>query len=445
MNRPLRVVWICNVMNPEIINRLKFKMSFANYFVRMIQGKNIDLRKEIKEVSPWITNGINELKLYQDEVELHIISPCPYLKNKKQEFIIDGTHYHFYRNEIFTMSYKVKCKLRQGLLQAYEYLGNRNLIKEYIVAIKPNIIQLIGAENPFYSLSALDVPQNIPLIVQLQTLMNEPGFEANFPISHSSYVFRAKSELQILRRADYIGCSVNRYVNHIKNNLIPNSIILRTRLAVGVNRQDRLDIKKEFTFVYFSKYIDKAVDLAIEAFALAQLKIPFITLLIIGGYTVTFKRNIDQRIEELGMGNSIFFTGELPTHADVLSEIQKARFALLPLKVDVTSGTIREAMACGLPVLTTITQDGTPHLNDARETVLLSPIGDHQALANNMIRICHSEKLSCKLRENGFMTVEEKYSNKRAILDTIAVIKATVNHFYNGSTIPDYLLSKTGD
>ena len=343
------------------------------------------------------------------------------------------------------MSYKVKCKLRQGLLQAYEYLGNRNLIKEYIVAIKPNIIQLIGAENPFYSLSALDVPQNIPLIVQLQTLMNEPGFEANFPISHSSYVFRAKSELQILRRADYIGCSVNRYVNHIKNNLIPNSIILRTRLAVGVNRQDRLDIKKEFTFVYFSKYIDKAVDLAIEAFALAQLKIPFITLLIIGGYTVTFKRNIDQRIEELGMGNSIFFTGELPTHADVLSEIQKARFALLPLKVDVTSGTIREAMACGLPVLTTITQDGTPHLNDARETVLLSPIGDHQALANNMIRICHSEKLSCKLRENGFMTVEEKYSNKRAILDTIAVIKATVNHFYNGSTIPDYLLSKTGD
>ena len=49
-------------------------------------------------------------------------------------------------------------------------------------------------------------------------------------------------------------------------------------------------------------------------------------------------------------------------------------------------------MAYGLPVITTITP-GTPKLNDNRESVLLSPIGNHQAMADNMIKLLENKDL----------------------------------------------------
>ena len=95
-------------------------------------------------------------------------------------------------------------------------------------------------------------------------------------------------------------------------------------------------------------------------------------------------------------------------------QIKKARFALLPIKIDLVPSTIREAFACGLPVITTITE-GTPALNEKRMTVLLSKQGDYQNMANNMIRLIEDENLANQLRENGIMRVRELYSNERYV------------------------------
>ena len=100
----------------------------------------------------------------------------------------------------------------------------------------------------------------------------------------------------------------------------------------------------------------------------------------------------------------------MPTHDDVINEVRKARFALLPLKVDLVSGTIREAMANGIPVVTTITP-GTPKLNERRRSVLLSEKGDFEGMAQNMIDLIEMEGLEDTLRLNAYETIKEKYDN----------------------------------
>ena len=158
--------------------------------------------------------------------------------------------------------------------------------------------------------------------------------------------------------------------------------------------------------------------------------------IVVGDYDEDFKLQLDARIAELGITDNVVITGKLQTHDDVIDEIKKARFALLPLKIDFISGTIREAIACGLPVVTTITA-GTPTLNEKRESVLLSTIGDHEALAANMIRLIDSEDLSDKLIANGLETIDEMYGNKAMALKLRDVYKALYAKFTEGKEIPE--------
>ena len=216
----------------------------------------------------------------------------------------------------------------------------------------------------------------------------------------------------------------------------PEAIILNLGLAL----QDHIvkdETEKEYDFVYFAANISKAADLAIEAFALAHKTKPDITLDVIGAYADEYKSNLDSIIDKYGITEAVTFEGSLPTHDDVLRQIRLSRFALLPLKVDLTSGTIREAMSNGLPVVTTDTGDfGTQKLNLKRQNVLISPIGDHQALASNMLRLLDDENLAEMLRQNAYQTRSEVRSNEMTARRYVEAYKACIDHSKNGTPLP---------
>ena len=70
-------------------------------------------------------------------------------------------------------------------------------------------------------------------------------------------------------------------------------------------------------------------------------------------------------------------------------------------------------------------------LNEKRESVLLSPISDHEALAANMIRVMESEELSNTLINNALLTNNELYGNKSNALKTREVYKVLLNIYEN--------------
>ena len=105
------------------------------------------------------------------------------------------------------------------------------------------------------------------------------------------------------------------------------------------------------------------------------------------------------------------------------------------------SSTIREAMACDLPVITTITKDGTTLINEKRETVLLSEIGDNKALAQNMLRVMGDKELADKMIENGRLLLKENFDNEPIVQKQKIALFAAYENFKNGTPIPEELLS----
>ena len=439
-NNKLKVALICDFSNPKVQSYIEFQINIFEKFARKIKKLPFEPTELAAEHGVWISNAITEFEKMSDEVELHVISPHGWIKRHFQEFELNNVFYHFVLNEDGLILQRLLHKLIPSSSFS-NYKINRKYIKMFINKIKPDIVYMSGAENPHYSLSALDIPQSIPLVVHLQTLMSDPSFEKNYPIDHNRYLYRAQNELKVLQRANYIGTNVEKYINLIKKSLIPNSITLAMRLAVGEDIKPDNTIEKKYDFVYFAPNISKAVDIAIEGLGIFHKTNPNITLLVVGDYSEDYKNIIDKRIKELDLSDNIFFTGRLPSHQDVLNTIQTAKYALIPLKIDIISGTIREAMACGLPVVTTITENGTPKLNEKRETVLLSEIGNHQALADNMQKLIDNPDIANRLMQNGTLTMQERYSNYAAVQTQKNCLLAAYNHFKNGIQIPDEFLS----
>ena len=431
MSETISVVWLCEIANLQIYSHLKFASWRLKNIIRFLKGKSV---LKVRNLAQWNTNAIKEFEKFKD-IKLTVIFSAVGIRNSYQKFSINGIDYICYRPED---DYLVTTIQKRIMKLGNNYIRTRKIVSSLIDEIKPDIVHVIGAENPYYSICALDVPANIPCVVSLQTLMSEPSFKGNYPINEDSYQYRTSIEQQVIKRSNYIASGVKPFYDFITENIKKDSIFLQMTLAVGVDVNIEPS-KKEYDFIYFANNINKAADYAIEVFAIACQKYPSLTLNISGRYEEKFKSTLEKRMKELGIEKNVFITGSKQTHEEVIEQIKKSRFALIPLKVDFVSGTIREAMACGLPVVTTITQ-GTPILNNKRESVLLSPIGDYQAMADNILKIVENENLAKSIRDNALITVKEMYSNEAFMKKWRKAYFQIIENFHNKTPFSDDVL-----
>jgi len=432
MYKKIKVVWICHFSDERTRSYIKFSWLYYRWFFNIIKRRAV---RNISDMSVWITNAIQEFEKFGD-IDLTIVFPHRGVKGSCQKFNINGISYICFRSEDDFLLSRIASEFK--VLNHKEYKKNREIIRGVVNQIKPDIVHVIGAENPYYSISALDVPQNIPCVVSLQTLMSDPDFMKNYPTSKKEYNYRSSIEKKIIKNCDYIASPIRQFKDIIHQQINPKAVFLKMTLAVGQDVDTAFD-KKQYDFVYFAANISKACDYAIEAFALACKQYPSLTLNISGGYSNNYRSQLDNRINELGITDNVFFTGPKNTHSDVLNQIKKSRFALLPLKIDLISGTIREAMACGLPVITTITP-ATPKLNSRRECVLLSDKGDYEAMAKNMMFLLNNKEKAASLMQNSILTIKEMYSNEAFMKGWHNGYYEILENFHNGTPFSEDLI-----
>ena len=406
-NRKIRVAWICSFSNEKMRARLPFDS--GGCFKALYKLLGVTFGRET-DSAIWNTNAIEEMEKI-DDVELHVICPVRGLAKKEVSYEENGIHYYFFREQ----NSNIVRFLWHQFFSKYtsRYKKNRRVISRYIIEIQPDIVHVMGAENPYYSLSLLNVPSNIPTIIQLQALLTRLGNVTKVKEEKKSFYYKGLIEREIIKKAYYIGTVSSVFRQYITEEIKPDARFLDLTLAMAQKINiEQLD--KQYDFVYFSANISKAGEEALESFILAHKKNPNITLDIVGGYDEAFRARLDARIKECGLDNCVTFEGRLPSHDDVIRQIRKARFALLPLKMDFVPNTLHEAMANGLPVVTTIT-DGTPSLNEKKKCVLLSEQNDFQAMADNMMALLDNESLSNELRQNA-AAYENERSNNRVII-----------------------------
>jgi glycosyltransferase involved in cell wall biosynthesis len=156
----------------------------------------------------------------------------------------------------------------------------------------------------------------------------------------------------------------------------------------------------------------KRIDLLLRAFVRVLAELPAARLLICGG---TFTRDrydlVLQRLaSELNLEGKAVFAGMRP---DVPAIMAEANVFALPTEMDACPLVFMEAMAATLPAVA-VTSGGVPEIVRHGETGLLSPPGDPEALANNLLAILTAPDGAVRMGQAGRRQVFAEFAPQKA-------------------------------
>lgn len=427
----MKIVWICHFFNPEIREHLSLSNNWIENKIRKAIGKKPAVA--YSDFAPWVTNLIKEFEKFEN-IELHIISPHRGLKKYKQSFTIRNIHYHFFKTDLPILNVSLDMFLKKS-----KFRLNRFLVSGFVKKIQPDIVNLIGAENPYYSIAALDI-KNIPVYLSCQTVYSNPLRYEHSTVDQQ----RWDTEIKIHRHIKYFGCSGRMHRDLVlKNN--KNAIVFKMFFPIqnpkGIVQQD-----KEYDFVFFASGLNKKKGTEDAIFALQKVKtfFPKVTLNMIGRCSAEYKNHLQNIIDELKLNDNIIFTDSFPKHDDLLTHITKSRFAVLPNKLDVISGTIIESILLDIPVVTYKTT-GSPYLNKNGEAVLLANVDDIDTLAQQMIVLMKNPDKAQQLAANARRFVEEEFDNTRSAKRLLDNYYQVIEHYQNGKEIDQKQLFDTNE
>jgi glycosyltransferase involved in cell wall biosynthesis len=124
-----------------------------------------------------------------------------------------------------------------------------------------------------------------------------------------------------------------------------------------------------------------------------------------------------ERAGELGVGENVVFTGQ---RSDVALLLAACDVFSLPSLEEPFGLVFAEAMAMKRPVVA-LKSGGTPEVVEHGKCGLLSPPGDIDALAANLLRLLGDPALRIQFGEHGRSRVEEHFTPQRMASDFAAL------------------------
>jgi len=215
--------------------------------------------------------------------------------------------------------------------------------------------------------------------------------------------------MPLLRCADFFTCTGTQMRDEMigcgfpadRIKVLPHSIDL-DKARIGNPS------KAQYDCIFIGNLIErKRVDTLMRAMALVTTSHPQARLCIVGeGHLHT---SLEQLAVQLDVRHNVDFAGQ---STDVFSYLQRSRISIIASNMEGFPFATVEAMCCGLvPVCTPV---GTiPNYITHGETGMLFPVGDHQALANCILRLLDNPELYTRIRTN-VLALREQFSYERA-------------------------------
>lgn len=355
MSRKIKVAWICFFSDGFIQNRLP-------------------LWKKTNSVAIWISNTLEGFK-NSDEFEIHVISSHPFLR-KQYSFIESGISYHFYPSGVPI----IHCGwpyFRPDVLS--NFYCNRKKIKKIIDQLKPDIVNIHGAENGQYSSSFDDLFCHYPILVTIQ------GFIRLSSNGNSNYINRKliEVETQIITRCKYF-CLDPDSVSIIKQTQKSNFDFFTFYYPVnsGLLRHDN-EKDRVFDLLYWGRICqDKGAEDFIHIVAKLKDFFPDIKACFIGKGSNQYLKHLVTIINSLGCNENITFVGFLNLIEDVYEAASKCKILVIPTYNDRFPTVLREATLLRIAIVAYKT-GSIPYYNEKDENILLAEIGDLDQMVNN--------------------------------------------------------------
>lgn len=145
------------------------------------------------------------------------------------------------------------------------------------------------------------------------------------------------------------------------------------------------------------------VGTAIQAFAAVRVVVPAAVLTIAGSGPE--RTSLEELVRQLELGDAVKFTGRLDRNR--MADLYRAASLMVnPSLVDNAPNSILEAMASGVPVVSTHV-GGVPYLVTDGASAILVPPGNPSAMAAAILRILQERELAQALRDTGLEDVRQ--------------------------------------
>lgn len=128
------------------------------------------------------------------------------------------------------------------------------------------------------------------------------------------------------------------------------------------------------------------------------------------------RSDLERDVERLGLRDRVALVGEV-SEQNLPAYYQSADFFVLPstTPAEMFGVAMVEAMACGIPVISTTLPTGVREVNAAGTTGLEVPPGDHQALRAAMVQLVGDKDLRARMGAAARRHVERRFTLTRMI------------------------------
>jgi glycosyltransferase involved in cell wall biosynthesis len=167
----------------------------------------------------------------------------------------------------------------------------------------------------------------------------------------------------------------------------------------------------------------KGLDVLLRALSALVPKRPQLHLVVVG--MPKKKSPIFTLIRELGLGDKVHFTGRID-QADFVRHYARAWAAVVPSLYEGFGLPAGEAMACGVPVIST-TGGALPEV--VGKAGLLVPPGDHHTLAKAIADICDHPHWAQHLGQAGYRRVMAQFTWEAAARRTVAAYRRIIHDY----------------
>ncbi len=397
------------------------KILLICHFTNQDIQKKINPKKKVNEFAPWISYYINEFKKHKEHT-FYIISPHRWISRNityKEENIV----YHFYSCGIPFYGRHWPSKFRFDYLTKYYF--NKRKVKKIVNNIKPDVINLIGAENPYYTSTILQFIKHYPILLTIQ-----------------GFAFKTKKKKVTSNYVNYLISLENKVIRLVENQSIRTHDMERTVKKINpkakVHWNDfptpygNLKVsspQKKYDFVFFARVTqDKGIFDFLNAIrAIAKLK-KDVTAIIVGPCGLCMQRIIENYIKDNDLIGNIKLIGFLDTQLELFERVSEAKISVLPTYNDIISATIIESMALKIPVIAYRT-GSIPEVNKNNENIIICEQGNTDMLTDSMYDLLINEDKQKALSKSGYLWVSKTFDNNTKMNKYFSVLDDLIKDF----------------
>ena len=262
---------------------------------------------------------------------------------------------------------------------------------------KPNLVlSCIGKNNFMTVVTTLFTRTKSVVSVVGEAKEEYPGRMMRM-LANLLFPFADGIVLQTERSRYFFNKKIQRKAVILPNSLNPDFIRpryegVRDKRIVSVGRMDA----------------NKNHAMMIRAFAALAERYPDYTLTIYGEGEL--RKALEELVEQLGLSDRVFMPGVIP---DVAKQIEKASLFLLTSYSEGISNALIEALATGLPVISTdVPSGGTVELITDNVNGLIIPVGDEKALERALDRLLGDPAYADRLGKKA-VKIQERLAPER--------------------------------